>query len=638
MKRIITRIAASFVCVCLYQIAPAQDWKKTFPEAEAIYTNLSSEVEIKVVDGQLRATSSIEEDLLLSSDNAVKMMSRGRVYHSTFNELKKWDAYIQLPESRKVKVANISTGSSRQESIFYDDTKTTSFDFAGVTVGATRHLDYQLQHNDVHLLSPHYFDRYFPVQKGELRIVFPSSVKMKYVIKGINADKVTFTESRKKDKTIYTFSAKDLPGIKYYSDAPDDSYYATHVVFYIEKVESKEGWKNFLSGIDDLYQYNYQHIKYINQSLSTELQQLTDSLTKGLTSDRDKAKRIYRWVQNSIKYVAFEEGLEGFVPREANLVCTRRFGDCKDMASILTAMLNHAKVPAYFTWIGTRHLPYSYSETPLPIVDNHMICAAKIDGQFVFLDGTDNGCIFGMPSEGIQGKEAMIALNEKEYKVVKVEIPAKEMNRYTDSTFLSLDGEVLKGSIKVHMTGYLSSDMRVALNYKNEKEREDYFKNRFTRGSNKIKFSNWKVQQSDDNRDTWITADFELPGYAKKIGDEWLLNLNIFKFYEHQEIDYPKRKTPIEYAYLNTATYTTVLQLPKGFKASYLPKSQTYKNDVWGFDMQYAANGDRVILKQQFDTDQLMLYPNQFEQWNKVLENLFPHYKQSVVLTKTPNP
>jgi transglutaminase-like putative cysteine protease len=633
MREYKPKLTALLLCVGLHYIAQAQEWKKTFPDAEAIYTGLSCEVEIKMVEGQLTANSNFEEDLLLDTDNAVKMMSRGRVYNSTFNELKKWDAYTRLPESKKIRVANISTGSSRQESIFYDDVKTTSFDFAGVTVGATRHLDYQLQHNDVHLLTPYYFDRYFPVQKGELRIVFPSSVKIKYVVRGLNKDNISFSESRKKDKTIYTFSAKDLPGIRYYSDAPDNSYYATHVVFYIEKIQDKDGWKNFLAGVDDLYQYNYQHIKNINQSLSSELQQLTDTLTKGLTSDREKAKRIYRWVQNNIKYVAFEEGLEGFVPREANLVCSRRFGDCKDMASILTAMLNYAKVPAYFTWIGTRHLPYTYTEFPLPIVDNHMICAAKIDGQYIFLDGTDNGCVFGMPSEGIQDKEALVAINEKEYKVIKVETPPKEMNRYIDSTFIQLDGDVLKGSIKVHMTGYLSSNMWSTLNYKNEKEREDHFRSRLTRGSNKIKFSNWKVHQSEDNSNTWITADFELPGYAKKIGDEWLLNLNIYKFFEHQEIDYPKRKTPIEYPYLNTATYTTVMQLPKGYKVSYLPKSQSYKNDVWGFDMNYAVHGEKVALTQKFDMDYLMLVPGQFEQWNKVLENLFPHYKQTVVVT-----
>jgi hypothetical protein len=134
---------------------------------------------------------------------------------------------------------------------------------------------------------------------------------------------------------------------------------------------------------------------------------------KALAARKKKARRIYNWVQKNIKYVAFEQGMEGFVPREANLVCNRRFGDCKDMSSILTVMLNTAGVPAYYTWIGTRHLPYRYAETPLPLVDNHMISTIKLNDKFIFLDGTDNNCVFGMPSEHIQGKEALLAMGEK---------------------------------------------------------------------------------------------------------------------------------------------------------------------------------------------------------------------------------
>ena len=75
-------------------------------------------------------------------------------------------------------------------------------------------------------------------------------------------------------------------------------------------------------------------------------------------TDEAKARRIYKWVQQNIKYVAFEDGMEGFIPRDASLVCSRRYGDCKDMASILTKMLQYSGVEACFVWIGTRSLPY----------------------------------------------------------------------------------------------------------------------------------------------------------------------------------------------------------------------------------------------------------------------------------------
>ena len=196
MKRFKITLLTAFCCLALDSYG--QEWRKTFPDAEAAYTKLSCEVNIRWSDGKLSAVSSFEEDIQLATENAVKMMSRGRIYHSSFNELKKWAAHTQLAENKKLKVANATTGSSRQDYIFYDDAQATSFDFAGIAVGTTRHIEYELMHNDVHLMTPFYFERYFPVVNGELRIVFPSSVKIKYVIKGLNPEKVQFAESQKK--------------------------------------------------------------------------------------------------------------------------------------------------------------------------------------------------------------------------------------------------------------------------------------------------------------------------------------------------------------------------------------------------------------------------------------------------------
>ncbi|MCW3073801.1 MAG: hypothetical protein JWP69_870 [Flaviaesturariibacter sp.] len=630
----VKKVGLAIFLVFFCQQMVAQGGKTQFPEAEAVYTNLSCEVNIKNDKGNLSATSTYKEDLLLASDKGVKMMGRGSIYHGSFSALKDWEAYTKTPENKKLKVSNINVSSSRQDYVFFDDTKETSFDFTGATTGATRHMEFELLHSDAHLLTPYYFDRYFPLLNGELTVTFPESVKIKYVVKGIHAGKVQFTETRKRDKTSYKFAIQNVQGAPDYEDAPGSAYYATHVIFYIDKVQVDGEWKNFLSTTEDLFRYNYGFIKDLNKDISPELKHITDSLINGAASDLDKTKRLYQWVQSSIKYVAFEEGLEGFIPRQASLVCTRRFGDCKDMASILTAMLTHAKVPAYYTWIGTRRLPYRYSEVPLPIVDNHMICTALVNGQYIFLDGTDSDCVFGIPSSHIQGKEALVAINEKEFKVLPVEIVPKEKNLYQDTTFLELTEKGLTGRIKIYMTGYYASDMHGTLNYKNQKERDEYFRSKFARGNNKIQFTNWKVQQSPDRNASLVTADIDLPNYARKLGDEWLLNMNLFKFYESETIETLKRKSPIEHRYLTSMLFTTVLKMPIDYKASAIPQSQSLKNDVWGFDMQYKTEKESVILSQKFDIDHLMIQPVQFEKWNTVLDNLLPHYKQTLVLSK----
>lgn len=615
----------------------AEAWQKQFPTAEAVYTNLLCQVNISVEDDSIQATSEYTEDLLYLTPNAVKLMSRGHIYHSSFNILKGWQAYTQLPENKKVKIANTTTTSSTQDYVFYDDAKLTSFDYAGAVSGATRHLEYQLQHSDAHLLTPHYFERYFPVINGELRVTFPSQIKLKYVIKGVNGDKVIFSETKKRDKTTYSFKVSHLENTRSYPDAPDNSYYATHVIFYIDQAVQHGQLKNFLSTPEDLYRYNYGYIKNLNTTTSADLKKLTDSIIATKKTDLEKAAAIYRWVQTHIKYVAFEEGLEGFIPRDASLVCSRRFGDCKDMASILTAMLRHAGVPAYLTWIGTRGLPYTYTETPLPIVDNHMICAVKNGDDFIFLDGTDNGCSFGMPPYHIQGKQAMVAISESEFKIVQVPVIDGSKNNFTDSTFLQLAGTTLQGKIKIDMAGYWASSLYSTTSYQNAKERDDYFKERFARGNNKIKFSNWQLTINPEHTKATVTADFELPDFAKQLSNDLFLNLNLFKWYEHKEIDIPKRKVPIEYGFLKKYTYTTLLKLPEGYTVSYLPQSQTLKNDVWNFDMAYQQQAGNVSLTQQFSDNFLLLQPPQFAQWNKILEGLYPQYKQTIVLTKNKN-
>jgi hypothetical protein len=337
-----------------------------------------------------------------------------------------------------------------------------------------------------------------------------------------------------------------------------------------------------------------------------------------------------------VKYIAFEQGMEGFIPRDANLVCSRRFGDCKDMSSILTTMLRIAGVPAWYTWIGTRSLPYTYTETPLPLVDNHMICTICLKDQYVFLDGTDPYCIFGMPSTAIQDKQAMVAFDDTTYKILTVPIPPKETNQLVDSTILELTETGLKGRISIDHTGYFSNVLQDYLSYTDQKETEELVKSRLKRGTDKISIDSFQIGDRSDKSHIRLTGTVTLQDYAKHLGDQWYVNMNLFKFYLHQEIEYPKRKMPIEFPFLSQRKYVVVLNIPAGYEVSYLPAGKTYQNTVWGFTMNYEQKGRQLIFTQQFDNDHLMLQASQFSDWNKVLENLFPLYRNTVSIQKKP--
>jgi transglutaminase-like putative cysteine protease len=628
-----------FILFCLfYYKASGQSFdaiRKQFPSEIAVMLNRTFEYNINMKDGAPYVESHEVQQIAYLSPGATAYMGSFGFSHSNFQQLLSYEAYTRTSEGKKLKVSEFNESDSKEDFVFYDDVKTTSFHFPSVEPGAVGNLEVSWRNTDPHLLSPYFFTGFVPTLNSELKITVASDISLKYRLMGLDTSAINVTVDRHSHSKVYTFQYKDCPTDKRYPDAPDFSWYSPHIVFYIENYKDQQGnTVPYLSGTDDLFKLNYSYIKSVNTAVSPGLKHIVDSLTVGINSAEMKARNIYSWVQQHVKYVAFEDGMGGFVPRDAGLVCSRRFGDCKDMASILTEMLTVAGVPAYFTWIGTRDLPYSFKTTPLPLVSNHMICTIKLGNDYVFLDATDPTCIFGMPSSGIQDKEAMICLGEKEYKIVKVPVVDKSKNTLTDTTWLELTPQGLKGKIKRSMQGYLAMNMYSHLMYWKASDMRENMKGEFERGSNKFQLDTFHIENKGGINGITLDGGFSLPDYAKKIGGDYYLNLNLFRLYENEQIDYPRRKMPVEYSYTFRKKYVTILKIPAGYKPSYIPQSKSYHNKVWGFDLNYEQKGDEVILTQQFDNDLLMLNQDEFEPWNKVLENLLPLYKETLSLSK----
>lgn len=612
-----------------------EEIKKKYPTEDLVLYENNIQYTITIDRDTPRVTDNQKIQLLYQSEHSTALMSRYGFTHSSFNKVTQWEAYTKTAENKKIRVTEFKTNDNSRNSIFYDDVKETNFDFPGISNGAFGVLEMTTEHLDAHLLNPFYFTRQIPVINASLSIRFPKSMSIKYLILGQQKEKIEVKEESKKGETIYTFSGKYFDAEKRYPDAPDDAYFGTHVLFYIEKFTTSTGSvQTYLSGIDDLHKLNYSHIREINKNVSTELKQLTDSIIKGKITDREKAAAIYRWVQQNIKYVAFEDGMGGFVPREASLVCTRKFGDCKDMSSILTVMLRQAGLEAYYTWIGTRDIPYDYTFVATPVVDNHMICTLKLGDEYIFLDGTDPGCIFGIPSDHIQNKQALVCISEQTYKIIRVPVPEASFNSITDSTYLELTERGLKGSIIRVLKGYRSINFYTQLSYVNATEKDNFYRKTFSRGSNKFRLTGLPVPLRLDRSEVMLSADFELNDYARRSANDIFINLNLFKFFEHQEIDYPKRKIPIEFPFKDQNRYIIALKIPDGYQVSWMPESKSYQNAVWGFDLKYYQKDNLLILEQQFSNQHLLLQPESFQEWNKVLEQIFPLYKESIILSK----
>jgi len=638
-KLVLHRALMLLMCaVCVPKLLNAQtpgEISKQFSGEKAVLLNKILEYNIDMKNGQPYVESHSSEQIEFLNGNAAAYMGEYGFSHSDFQQLVAYEAYTRTAGDKKLKVSDFKTVDDKESFVFYDDVKETKFNFPSVEPGAVGNLEVSWLNKEPHMLAPFYFASYVPVINSELKVTVSDDVSLKYRLMGLDTGNITISIDEKHHSKIYTFQYKNCPAEKSYSDAPDFSWFSPQVIFYIDNYKDEKGnTVPYLSGEDGLYQLNYSYIKDINKQVTPELKHLVDSITAGLSSQESKARAIYGWVQQNIKYVAFEDGMGGFVPRDAGLVCSRRYGDCKDMASILTQMMNTAGVEAHFTWIGTRDLPYKFSDLALPLVSNHMICTIKLNGQYIFLDGTDPTCIFGTPSAGIQDKEAMVGISDKDYKIITVPVLEKEKNLISDTTWLELTPAGLKGTVNRQLTGYYAIDAYGELMYKNQKDLRDYFKDEFTRGSNEFQLDTFSFKKNKTTEKISLSAAFTLPGYSKKFGDDYYLNLNLFKFYQNGKLDDPERKVPVAYNFRSCRRYVTILNIPDGYKLTYLPKSQSYHNKVWGFDITYEQKGSQVIMTQEFNNDNMMLTSDQFALWNKAISNLLPLYRESLSLSK----
>jgi hypothetical protein len=255
---------------------------------------------------------------------------------------------------------------------------------------------------------------------------------------GANTDQITFSEKKANGKKTYSWKAENLPANLYEEDAPAIAYYAPHVMVYIHEAAIDGKSTTYLGDVSHLYDWYCSMLKNINKSDNKQLQTLAKEITKDCKTDKDKVRSIFQWVQTNIRYIAIEDGWGGFIPTDASEVYIKRYGDCKGMANLTKELLAQAGISSNLTWIGTRSLPYVYQQMPAPIADNHMIVSVELDKQTIFLDATDSYVPFGMPTSMIQGKEALIGMGEKKFKVLPVPIVDYIQNSSLDTIKLQI--------------------------------------------------------------------------------------------------------------------------------------------------------------------------------------------------------
>jgi hypothetical protein len=284
-----------------------------------------------------------------------------------------------------------------------------------------------------------------PVLKSEIEVRVPSQQPFHVVLKNAPDQPVETVEG---DRRVFRWllgpltAAEPLPG-----DAPPPQWQVWL------GISSLPSWDDFAAW--------YARISQDSDVIGDTVRKTAADLSQGAGTRMEKIQRAFEFV-SALRYIAIEFGVQGFRPRTPAEVLANRYGDCKDKANLLVALLRCMDVDARFVLIdrgGATDISFPSWQF------NHAICfVPKAPGQAtdLWLDSTDSITPFGFIAPGDFGRDALVFGKDKaEFK--RVAGTGADISAINDDWDLTEGAAgVWSGTFQRHTAGLADYAMRAA--------------------------------------------------------------------------------------------------------------------------------------------------------------------------------
>jgi hypothetical protein len=598
-----------------------------------VYSRYVYKLDFPIRSGSLVASYQNEREVLYLTDKSTEANVQAISYSNYYTVEKEFQAHslIKKPNGhyKKKKVKEFSKKTITSSGIFYDDLVREGCSFPGITPGSKSVLKFKSIISDPVLTARCLFNLELFAMNIQCTVNVPDYMKVRLAFFG-DSTGITHTTVKTATSTLHSFSAARRAPITYEENSLNVMYYTPHLIV-VPISYTLNGKETKLAGtVENLFSRYVKILKEIPAADNKELNKITDSLTAGMTDSAQKVAAVFNWVQKQIRYVAFEEGRGGFVPRCSDKVIANRYGDCKDKANVVVTMLQRAGVPGYHVWIGSRNKPYTYEALPSPHSDDHMIAATRLKGEWIFLDATASEVEFGMPSAFTQGKDALIHLTDSTFLVKQVPVMTAARNLIRDSLKVKLTNNVIEGKGTRIVTGYIREkyESRTAETHSIAPDASD-----FPIGNNKVVISNLESAMKGPGT-LQSSYEFKLSDYVHSFENDTYVNMNLIKDFQREFIELEKRKLDIEADYQYTISQRVTLDIPDGKTIAEVPGNRSFSNEDFSFDIRYTKKGNQLILEKTITINHLILQKKKFADWNRMIEGLTKAYNEVVILRK----
>jgi hypothetical protein len=322
--------------------------------------------------------------------------------------------------------------------------------------------------------------------------------------------------------------------------------------------------------------------------------------------------------------VAIELGIGGWQPHYAADTFTHRYGDCKDKATLMRAMLKEIGIDAYHVPINTERGSIT-ADVPAYQGFNHVILAIKLPenlndpslvatmqdpklGRLLFFDPTNELTPFGQIGGYLQDNYGLLVAPDVG-ELVKLPHQPASMNGITRNAKFALDATgKLKGDVIETRLGDRAHSQRWALhNVTKDVDRIKPIENLLAGSLSSFQITNATLINADQNDLPFgYKYSFESENYAKNAGNLILVRPRVMgsKAQAILETKEP-RVFPIEFAGPVKDTDTFEIALPQGYEVDDVPPPVDADYSFASYHAKTEVKGNVISYTRTFEVKEL---------------------------------
>lgn len=388
-------------------------------------------------------------------------------------------------------------------------------------------------------------------------------------------------------------TANNLHAIKYEDYSPTRSVYVPQVWFALTKF-TLEGVDGQASNWQEMGKWQYEELISGRDKVSGETKREILLLTSGVDDPIEKAKIVYKYVQDNTRYISVQVGIGGWQPILAEDVDKVKYGDCKGLTNYTKALLKIAGVDSNYTIVSAGPEKDDLNKDFASMQGNHVILQIPMDNENIWLECTNQDVPFGFIGTGTDDRNVLV-VNQTGGKIERTLVYEPEDNyQKIESKITILENGAIQGIAHVTSLG-TQFGQKFSFEKQSDKDAIKRYKSYYSHLKS-LNIEKFDFDRDDNEIKFEENFRFTADNYCSKFGNRFILVPNVLNQVLSIPDKYKNRMTPFVVSRGFFDEDEIEFAFPETFNIESTPKPINIESKYGRYSSSFEVNTDGKLL------------------------------------------